>query len=160
MGGRPRLYDDIPALPTKRPVQIWLQGMKEGAHQKTALYNLARYLRWRKVQGLESDPEKLIDDCLKGTNQTLVLHLRPLMEYCEGKTFDGASTETKKKNAKDIRAFYMSNLIFLPRAKIRGREANNPVNEVVTASKFLQFAKTVLLKSRLSSKGRALMLYN
>src|SRR5579863_4273513 len=84
LGGRPRLYDDVTPLLEHPSVQKWMEGLREGPNQRTALYNLARYLRWRKARGLEADPEKLIEECLNGTNLTLVQHLNPLVQYCQG----------------------------------------------------------------------------
>lgn len=99
----------------------------------------------------------LVEDCLTGTNRTLIYHLDALVEYCQGDTFRGSSLETRKKNFKDVVSFYRAHFITLPKAKING-ESEMSVKTEITASKFLDFAKTVLLKARLTSKARAVIL--
>jgi hypothetical protein len=158
MGGRKKVYDDVEPLGQKQTVSTWLQGLKEGTHRKSALYNLARYLRWRKKKGLEYDPDIIIEECIHGTNLTLIRHLKPLIEYCEGDIFRGCAIETRKKSFKDVKSFYQSHLIILPRAKIRGREVKPQVNTEITAGKFLEFARTVLVKATLTTKARAIIL--
>ncbi len=56
-----------------------------------------------------------------------------------------------------MKSFYQSNLIVLPRAKIRAGEVKPQMNTEITAGKFLEFAKTVLLKARLTPKARAIV---
>jgi len=157
LGGRPRLYDDVTPLLEHPSVQKWMEGLREGPNQRTALYNLARYLRWRKARGLEADPEKLIEECLNGTNLTLVQHLNPLVQYCQGPTFEGSVRETRRKNFRDVVSFYRSHFVTLPRAKISG-SIEHKVGTEITATKFLHFAKTVLLKARLTTRARAIVL--
>lgn len=131
---------------------------ESGSSQATALYNLARYLRWRRARGLEADPGVLAQECLSGTNRTLIELLNPLVEYCLGGTFDGSSLEIRKKNFKEVVSFYRAHYITLPRAKISGGEAGQCVGEEMTATKFLQLTKIVLLKARLTPKARAVIL--
>jgi hypothetical protein len=69
---------------------MWLEGLRAGSHRRTALYNLARYLRWRKDRGLEADPDQIVEECLSGTNRTLIEHKNTLVEYCQGTTFAGS----------------------------------------------------------------------
>jgi integrase len=156
--GRKKVYDDIDALRGSRAVQKWLEGMRAGPHRKTALYNLARYLRWRRARALEADPDRLIEECLNGNNQTLIRHLDALVEYCQGGTFQGSSLETRRKNFKDVVSFYRAHFITLPKARINGEGERAVVRTEVTASSFLAFVKTVLLKARLSPLPRAVIL--
>jgi hypothetical protein len=155
--GRKRVYDDIDALQGSRAVRKWLEGMRAGPHRKTALYNLARYLRWRRARALEADPDRLVEECLNGNNQTLIRHLDALVEYCQGGTFQGSSLETRRKNFKDAVSFYRAHYVTLPKARING-EGERAVRTEVTASGFLAFVKTVLLKARLTPKPRAVIL--
>ena len=157
LGDRRRVYHDIEGLENSPSVRKWLGGLKAGPHRRTALYNFARYTRWRKNMALESNPERLVEDCLTGTNRTLIDHLGSLVEYCQGDTFSGSSLETRKKNFKDVVSFYRAHFITLPKARING-ETEMSVRTEITASKFLEFAKTVLLKARLTSKARAVIL--
>lgn len=161
MGGRRRIYSDVDTLRESQSVRVWLQGMKDGPHRKTALYNLARYLRWRNKshdRRSTSGPDELINECLNGTNLTLVEHLRPLLEYCEGETFRSSALETRIKAFKDVNSFYRSNLVTLPKAKLRVKDERKGVSNEVTATQFLQFARKVMVKGRLSVRGRACLL--
>ena len=157
MGGRKRVYNDIRELGDSPPIQKWLEGLRAGPHRTTALYNFARFIRWRKAQGLESDPGTIVEDCLAGTNRTLINHLDALVNYCQGDTFKDSSLETRKKNFKDVVSFYRAHFITLPKARIKG-EPQLRVRTEITASKFLDFAKTVLLKARLAPKARAVII--
>lgn len=157
MPGRKRVYNDIEDLRDSPTVRKWLEGLRAGPHRTTALYNFARFIRWRKAHGLESDPKNLVEDCLAGTNRTLINHLNALVDYCQGDTFRGSSLETRKKNFKDVVSFYRAHFITLPKARING-EPQLRVRTEITASKFLDFAKTVLLKARLTPKARAVIL--
>jgi len=155
--GRKRVYSDIGELRNSPTVQKWLEGLRAGPHRTTALYNFARFIRWRKARGLESDPKNLVEDCLAGTNRTLINHLNALVEYCQGGTFRESSLETRKKNFKDVVSFYRAHFITLPKARING-DSRLRVRTEITASKFLDFTKTVLLKARLTPKARAVIL--
>ena len=106
---------------------------------------------------MESDPRNLVEDCLGGTYRTLINHLNTLVEYCQGDTFSESSLETRKKNFKDVVSFYRAHFITLPKARING-EHQLRVRTEITASKFIDFAKTVLLKARLTPKARAVIL--
>jgi hypothetical protein len=158
MGGRKRVYHDLDALKEVPSVEKWLEGLRAGPHRTTALYNFARYIRWRSARGLEADPDRLVEDCLSGTNRTLITHVESLVSYCQGEVFNGSTLETRKKNFKDVVSFYRAHYITLPRAKIKAGDAENNVNVEITAAKFLQFSRTVLLKARLTAKARAVIL--
>lgn len=59
--GRKRIYSDVAELEALVATRKWLEGLKEGPHRRTALYNLARFLRWRKGKSLEArSAERLI----------------------------------------------------------------------------------------------------
>jgi hypothetical protein len=158
LGGRKRLYHDLEELQGVSSVKKWLEGLREGPHRKTALYNFARYIRWRKSRDLEADPDMLVEDCLSGTNRTLISHLDSLVQSCQGETFDGSTLETRKKNFKDVVSFYRAHYITLPRAKVKAVDSGHKLSVEVTASKFLQFSRAVLLKARLTEKARAVIL--
>lgn len=158
MGGRPKQLKDIDELKTKPTVMRWQKGLKAGPHRKTALYNLGRYLRWRKAQGMESDPDRLIDECLGGTVRTLVTHAQPIVDFAQSEVFEGSGLETRKKNAKDVRSFYSAQQIKLPDTRISAGESVPSVTQEMTATKYLLAVKTVLLKGRLNPRGRAMIL--
>ncbi len=151
VGGRKRVYDDIQPLKGKESVRKWLQGLKEGTGRKTAIYSFARYLRWRKEKGLESDPNLLVAECLDGTAKVHIKHLDYALEYCRG--LADCTPSTKIRGYKTIRSFYEGNRIALPRAKLKvagnGDETSAASRTVkvkaeMTAFDFLEMVKRAL----------------
>ncbi|MGC8662121.1 MAG: hypothetical protein ACP5TZ_06445, partial [Nitrososphaeria archaeon] len=111
MRGHPKVYNDLDELKAKESVRLWLSKLASGDSQLSALYSFARYLRWRRARGLESDPDKMINECLDGNNRTLIKHLNEALEYANA--YEGRR-ETVLKQYKRIRSFYAHNHIELP----------------------------------------------
>jgi hypothetical protein len=116
-GGAPLIYDDIEPLRAKETVMKWLLNLKEGTGRKTATYSFARYLRWRKEKGLESDPDVMISECLDGTARVHIKHLETVLQYCQ--SMPDCAPSTKMRAYKTVRSFYEGNRIALPKAKFR-----------------------------------------
>jgi hypothetical protein len=122
MGGRPKVYTDLEEITGKESVRTWLQTLREGPSRKTASYSVARYLRWRKEKGLISDPDFLVNECLDGTNRTLIDHLKPIIEYSQ--SLRDALPATKIKAYKNVRSFYAANMVTLPKSKLKFGDDN------------------------------------
>ena len=162
MGGRPKRYDDVEPLLSKESVRIWQGNLKEGPGRKTALYHFARFMRWRRNNRLESDPEVLMRECMEGTNKTLVEHLKQLQEYCKtDPDFDGDRPSTRKRVYRSIRGFYSANFVPLPKAELKvknDRESSSYVKQDVTAREFLNMVKKILVSVKLSVRDRSVIL--
>lgn len=155
-GGRPRIYDDIDPLSEKPSVKKWLSALAEGDSRRASLYSLARYLRHLKDEGLESDPDRLIDQCLEGNNRALVDHVSRAVEYCQ--RYPSDNRETVLKQYRRIRSFYQHNFITLPRATLKIQNHARSVGREITANEFLGFVRKVLRFARLSPRDRAVIL--
>src|SRR5437762_13328522 len=95
IGGRKKkIYDDVEPIGEKEIARKFLQGAQGRHRQKTtAVYSFARFIRWRKAKGLESDPDLLVSECLEGTARTAIQHLQNGLEYSQ--SLQKCSTETK-----------------------------------------------------------------
>ena len=156
MGGRRRIHDDVAPLAEKRTVATWLRSLREGPGRTTALYQFASWTRWRKELGLNADPDALIEECLDGTNRTLIAHLQAILQYCQGASFQGDTLETRQRNYNSLRGFYLANLVSLPRKKLQVGEANGRARQEVTATDYLKMFKRAL--EHTDVRGRAIML--
>ncbi|WP_174448330.1 hypothetical protein [Conexivisphaera calida] len=112
MKGRPKVYADIDELKQKESIKVWLSKLAPVDSQVGSLYSLARYLRWRKEKGLESDPDKIIEECLDGTNRTLIKHLNEALEYVS--QYEG-KRKTVHKQYERIRSFIHTTTFSYPR---------------------------------------------
>ena len=155
MGGRKRIYDDVAPLAEERTVAAWLKTLRDTG-RTAALYQLASWIRWRKEKGLQADPDTLIEECLDGTNRTLVAHLQPILDYCQGPRFEGDTLESRQRHYNSIRGFYSANLVSLPRRKLKDGETNGRVRQEITAMEFLKMFKQALEYTDV--RDRALML--
>jgi len=144
MGGRERIYDDVAPLAEKRTVATWLTSLREGPGRTAALYHFASWIRWRRLEGMEVDPDALIEECLDGTNRTLIGHLQTILEYCKGSRFQGDAHETRQRHFNSIRGFYSANLVNQPRVKLKNGETNGRVKQELTATGFLALFKRAL----------------
>ncbi len=162
MGGRPKHYDDVEPLLAKESVKTWQGNLKEGMGRTTSLYHFARFMRWRRNNSLESDPDVLVKECMDGTNRTLVEHLKLLQEYCKtGPDLEGDKPSTRKGAYRSIRGFYSANFVSLPRAELKvknDRESSGHVKQDVTAKKFLSMVKKILVSVKLSVRDRSIIL--
>src|SRR5712691_4278744 len=59
----------------RESVKRWLRGISEDSHYKQVNV-LHRFLLYRERRGFEADPDRLIEECRKGTNQTRIDHLQ------------------------------------------------------------------------------------
>jgi hypothetical protein len=149
MGGSPRVYADVEPLREKASVKVFINGLKEGPSRTTSLYSLARYLRWRKGKGFEADPDKLIATCRNGKQNVSILHLEALLEYVQGLT--DCAGPTRIRNYKTVRGFYETNLITLPRKKLKVSDVGNmkgsrtfAVKVETTTEEFLRMTRKAL----------------
>ena len=143
MGGRKRVYDDVVPLAEKRTVATWLKGLRDKG-RTAALYHLASWIRWRRENGLEANPDTLIEECLDGNNRVLIKHLQPILSYCKGPGFEGDTFETRQRHYNSLRGFYSANLVSLPRAKLRDGEKNGRVRQEITATEYLGMFRRAL----------------
>jgi hypothetical protein len=148
MGGSPRIYDDVEPLKKKASVKKFLDGLKDGPGRNTALYSLARFLRWRKSKRLEDDPDALIAQCRNGTQNIAISHLEELIEYAQG--LSDCEKSTKVRNYKVVRGFYEKNLITLPRMKLKASDTvkANGVRTVAVKAKAERPAEEFLNMTR------------
>lgn len=155
-----RKYDDIEANLAKKTIATWLESLAEGQSRRNAIYNIARYLRWRRKKGVESDPDKIILECLDGTNKTMVDHLKVLFEYLkDGEEFKDVSPITVRCHYDNIRSFYLNNMMPLPKAKLKRPKSSSLTPQVkaeVTADEYLQMMKRALTVG--SVRDRSIML--
>ena len=153
----PRLYHDLEEIGAKQTVSTWLGSLTEGQSRKNAIYSIARYLRWREKKGLEADPDKIIEDCLGGTNRTLVDYVQVLLGYCKGSEFKGTAPISVRRHYDSIRSFYLNNMVTLPKAKFKAPDARtSEVKAEVTADAYLGMMRKAL--SAASPRGRSIML--
>jgi len=138
-----KIYDDI--LPTLafKTVKSWAD-TRVGDNRKTSVYHLAAYIRWRRARGLSVNPDQWVEDCVAGTNRTLIEHLRQLKEWVEGPALDGDTRATRSKYYTDVRGFYAHHLVPLPRSKLRAKKEETKVTMETTASDFLKMVQRVL----------------
>jgi len=52
----------------KNYFQRWINGLKEGPGRKTALNHFGRFMLFLKQNGIEKNPDELINECLDGTD--------------------------------------------------------------------------------------------
>jgi hypothetical protein len=119
MGGRSKVYTGLDALAAKPTVRRWLDGLTEGHSRRHGLYGINKYVIWRRAKGLETDPERWVEECMEGTQKTLVAHLLALQDYARSGEFDGDANETRRKNYFRIRGFYAANLVPLPEVRLK-----------------------------------------
>lgn len=161
MGGRPRLYEDMGELKATESVVVWLRGLREGPGRTTALYHMAGYLRWRKAKTVESDPDKIVAECVDGTNKTLIDHLKLAQEYClASPSFEGDKKSTRSRVYRSIRSFYLANYVPLPQSRLRvnTHEESNEVENEVSARQFLEMVRKVLSGAKISVRDRSIIL--
>jgi hypothetical protein len=159
--GKPRVYGDIEGLAATKTVSDWLSGLAEGESRRGSLYRLARYARWRKKEGLSSDPDEWIVECLGGTNSTLAAHAQDLRRYLERSgEFKDLRKATPLKSYGTVRGFYERHLVPLPRArpKVGNGLQSAEVEVEVTAMTFLGYFRRVLEAGHLTNRDRALEL--
>lgn len=154
-GGIRPIYADIKELAEKETIKRWLNSMAPGPTAKISIYALARYLRWRRAKGLESDPDKLIQECLDGNNRTLVRHLQEALEYVS--QYPG-KRGTVEKQYELIRSFYAHNFVSLPMQRLSIKAGTNGITKEVTATDYLEYVKAVLEMGKLGVRDRAIIL--
>ena len=155
---RPRVYDDVEPILKFKTVKEWADGRAPGNSRKTAVYHMAAYIRWRRKMGLSVDPDRWVEECVNGTNKTLIEHLRPLKEWVEGPELDGSDPDTRSKHYTDIRGFYAHHLVPLPRSKLNeGAVQATKVRRETTATGFLQMMQKVL-EGQVRPRDRSMML--
>ncbi len=148
---------DVDKLLQSTTVNRWYSTRKE-TNKKNAIYRFATYLRWREARGLPVDPDQWIEDCLSGTNRTLVTHLQNIMDWCEGDSLDGCTDETRRKYYHVARSFYLKNHVMLPKATLRPVRGDQSVPVQMTATKFLEMASKVVNLSGLTVRDRAVIM--
>ncbi|MCZ6647668.1 MAG: hypothetical protein O7B30_00255 [Thaumarchaeota archaeon] len=100
---RPRLYEEFLRYET---VQRWAKGLKVGPGKKTALYHFTRYMHFLNENGIEKDPDKLINECLDGHNRTLIIHLDWIKQFVEGDSLGGVGYAGRNRVYASVRSFY------------------------------------------------------
>lgn len=138
-----RIYDDVNAVMKFESVRSWVES-RVGDGRKTAKYHMAAYLRWRRARGLPDDPDQWVNECVEGTNKTLILHLKQLKEWVEGPELDGDRPGTRSKYYTDMRSFYAHHLVPLPKSKLAAKKDETKAENEVTATAFLKLTQKVL----------------
>ena len=151
------------ALYEKKTVKRWLAGITVDSHPKQVNV-LHRFLMFREKLGLESDPDLLVEEVRKGTNEVRIQHLQVLLDWLEG-TEDSeelryCTTDTRYAYFKAVKSFYRHNLVDLPMGILRPpAESNNvEVSTEPTANEYLQFAWRVLNSGKLGPRDRSVVL--
>jgi hypothetical protein len=149
------------ALFAKESVKRWLRGISPDSHYKV-LNVLHRFLLWREKQGLEANPDKLVAEVRKGTNETRIEHLQAAKDWLEGaKELRYASVASRLAYFKAVKSFYRHNLVDLPMGRLNLKESREEEVEVTTeptATEFLGLTKRVLDSAKLSARDRAVVL--
>jgi hypothetical protein len=149
------------ALFSKETVRRWLRGISPDSHYKQVNV-LHRFLLYRQRAGLESDPDKMVEQVRKGTNETRIEHLQAAKDWLEGAEELGyASVASRLAYFKAIKSFYRHNLVDLPMGRLSLKESSEEETEVTaepTATEFLQLTKRVLDSAKLSARDRAVVL--
>jgi hypothetical protein len=159
MGGRKRIYDNLDALARKERVKRWLDGLTEGDSRRHALYSLNRYVLWREARGLESDPDRWVEECIDGANRTLIAHLTVILDYVRSDVFEGDKNETRRKDYFRLRGLYEANMVPLPRVRLKlPNEPGRQVQASKTAISFLEIVRKVLSTGRLMVRDRSVIL--
>jgi hypothetical protein len=157
-----RRYDDLEHWLSFSTVKTWLQSLNPQG-QKRRLYDFARYLRWRKAQGLVCDPDEMIKLCDEGTVRTLKRQALELKGWLESEEFAGRKKSSRERYNVNARAFYRAFMIDLPRFKIsvprsEGLAGGISLEQEVTGLKFLEMVKKVLANGKLSVRDRSITL--
>lgn len=140
-----------------RTLREWAGGRVRSG-RRPALYHMAAYLSWREERHLVANPDRWVNQCVNGTNKTLIEHLKELKEWAEGPSFDGDSFSTRRKAYTDVRSFYSHHLVPLPKSRLRpvkGEEMK--VETDTTATQFLGMVEKVLA-SKMPPRDRSIML--
>jgi len=149
------------ALFTKESIKAWLRGISPDSHAKIVNI-LHRFLMYREKQGLESDPDKVIQQVRKGTNETRIEHLKAAKDWLEDQDEMGyANVASRLAYFKAIKSFYRHNLVDLPMGKLDLRASIEEEVEVTaepSATEFLKLVKRVLEAGKLGARNRALLL--
>ena len=98
-----------------------------GDNRKTSVYHLVGYIRWRKARRLSTNPDQWVEECVAGTNRTLIEHLKQLKEWIEGPELDGDTPATRSKYCSDVRWFYAHHLVPLPRSRLKAKKEETKV---------------------------------
>lgn len=61
-------------------VRSWYNSKKS---QQTMIYRLVSFIDWRRTNGLPTDPEEWIRECLHETDLTLITHARAIEDPTE-----------------------------------------------------------------------------
>jgi hypothetical protein len=148
---------DLGKLLALSTVKRWYETRKD-TNKKNAIYRFAIYLCWRETRGLSADPDQWIEECLSGTNRTLVKHLQEVMDWCQEDSLDGCTDETRRKYYHVVRSFYLVNHVMLPRSTLRPIKGEQSVPIQMTATKFLEMASKVVNLSGITVRDRAVIM--
>lgn len=152
------------ALLNKASVKRWLRGVAPDNRIKEANV-LHRFLLFRRRKGLESDPDVLIEQMDKGSNQTRREHLQVLLDWVEGERedeFKWCAPRTIRGYYRSVRGFYAHNLVDLPRHVPNLPDQNGDgevrVSQETTANEYLKMVRQVIDSGKLSVRDRSVVL--
>jgi hypothetical protein len=110
-------------------VKSWYDSKKS---QKTMIYRLASFIGWRGNNSLPTDPEEWIEECIEGTNLTLIKHVRAIEDWVNSEEMRQKDFSTRRRYSTDIKGLYLHHHIRMPRVNISKVAENNPVEFNVT----------------------------
>ena len=137
-------------------VRAWFDAHKSAAKARR---DFPRFMEWRVRNGFSGNPDDWIEECLHGTNETLVRHASTIKRWAESTEFAGDKTSAREGYAKTMKWFYLYNMIRLPAIKIGGNLENTDDIEIeMTAGVYLDMLKRVLTNARLSLRDRTIVI--
>lgn len=139
-------------------LRSWYFSRKEGHSRRSVIYRFNRFLKYRARNGLSSNPDEWVEQCMSGDNRNLVREAKILRDWAESDDFDGDKPITRIKYYRDLRGFYIHNMIPLPSVKVNPKGMDNTVPMNVTAKTFLAMAKKVVCFSGISTRDRSLIM--
>ncbi len=136
-------------------VKSWYDSKKS---QKTMIYRLASFIDWRGSNTLSTDPEQWIEECLNGTNLTLIKHVRALEDWVNSEEMRQKDFSTRRRYSTDIKGLYLHHHIRLPRVNISRVAEDSAVEFNVTATQYLEMATKVLTHAGVHIRDRSIMM--
>jgi hypothetical protein len=149
-------YDKATLLETHPTIKAWFDAHKSG---EKVWRDFPRFMAWRVRNGLSGDPDEWIEECLHGTNETLVRHASTIKRWAESTEFAGDKTSARERYAKTMKGFYLYHMIRLPAIRISGNLSETDDIEIeMTAGVYLDMLKRVLTNAKLSLRDRTIIM--
>lgn len=145
-------FEDYLRFETVRP---WYEAHRS---KKTMIYRLASYVDWRRQNGLSTDPDSWVRECLNGTNLTLIEHARALESWVNSEDMRKKQVETRHRYSTDIKGLYLHHHIRMPRLNFARGVEDSSVQFEVTATEYLEMARKVLTHAGIPLRDRSIIM--